>query len=410
MNLGGMMTGRGLIDDLSIRTSSTILLAVIDGVGDLPIEELDGRTPLEAAATPNLDSLACLSSLGQHVPVARGITPGSGPAHLALFGYDPLEHHIGRGVLSALGVGFDLLPGDLAARINFCTVGEDGTVTDRRAGRISTEACRELIGDLSEIEIEGVELHLMPVREHRACVVFRGEGLSDSLSDTDPGLVGRKPLPVTAGNPDAERTAEIVREFSAKASRLLEGKNPANQILLRGFALHGSWKTMEERFGLRAAVVALYPMYRGVSSLVGMDVIVPSPDDIHGEVLAVRDAISDGYTFTFMHHKPTDSAGEDGDCRAKIGAIEAFDRIIPELLLAGPDVLCVTGDHCTPCGMKLHSWHPVPLLLYGGPQRTGCSTAFSERAALAGSIGTIRAVELMTILMASAGKLAKYGA
>jgi 2,3-bisphosphoglycerate-independent phosphoglycerate mutase len=410
MNPEGMANGSRLVDDLAFRTESKILLAVIDGLGDLPIDDLDGRTPLEAAATPNLDALARLSSLGQHVPVARGITPGSGPAHLALFGYDPLEHCVGRGVLSALGVGFDLHPGDLAARINFCTVDGDGTVTDRRAGRISTETCRELVDELSGIEIDGIELHIMPVRDHRACVVFRGDGLSDSLTDTDPGLVGRKPLQAVAGNQGAERTAAFVREFSAKAARVLEEKSPANQILLRGFALYCPWQTMEDRFGLRAAAVALYPMYRGVASLVGMDVIAPSQDDLQGEAIAVRNSISDGYTFTFMHHKPADSAGEDGDCRAKIAAIEEFDTIVPALIKAGPDVLCITGDHSTPCSMKLHSWHPVPLLLYGGPQRTGCSAVFSERSALSGSTGTIRAVELMAILMASAGKLAKYGA
>jgi 2,3-bisphosphoglycerate-independent phosphoglycerate mutase len=399
-----------LIEDLAVRTESKIILAVVDGIGDLPVGGLGGRTPLEAARTPNLDALARSSSLGQHIPVAPGVTPGSGPAHLALFGYDPIRYRVGRGVLSALGIGFDLLPGDLAARINFCTVDSDGVVTDRRAGRISTAECEQLVEQLSGIEIEGTEVFVKPVKEHRACVVFRGEGLCDSLNDTDPGLTGLKPLPVRALSPCAEKAAGVAADFIGKAGQILEGGSPANQILLRGFALHSSWKTMEERFSLDPVAAALYPMYRGVASLVGMKVLGISPEDLTGETAAVRDALSGGSTFAFLHHKPADSAGEDGDHVAKIGAIEVFDEALPGLLGAGADVLCITGDHSTPCDMKLHSWHPVPFLLHGGPQRTGYNDCFSEREACSGSSGTVRAADLLPLMMASASKLAKFGA
>ena len=402
-----------LIDQLAEKSDSTILLAVLDGLGDYGIPELDGRTPLEAADTPSLDALARRSAAGAHVPIARGVTPGSGPAHLALFGYDPVRYMIGRGTLAALGIGFDLHRGDLAARINFCTVDSDGTVTDRRAGRIPTEVNREIVEELaSAIEsIDGVDVFLRTVKEHRACVVFRGEGLSDSLRETDPGITGRAPLPADPLEPAAERSAAIVREFIERSTRALAGKNPANMLLLRGFSCYSPLPSMQERFLLSPAAVALYPMYRGVASLVGMDVMEPRTSDLAGEIEACTRALSAGHDFVFLHHKPTDSAGEDGDCRRKIEAIEQFDRGLEELLDAGFDVVAVTGDHSTPCGMKLHSWHPVPLLIYGGCQRAGYCSSFGERdVLLSGSLGIIRAVDLLPLLLASAGKLRKFGA
>ncbi|MFO7949056.1 MAG: 2,3-bisphosphoglycerate-independent phosphoglycerate mutase [Candidatus Fermentibacteraceae bacterium] len=398
----------GLIESLAEETGSKILLAVMDGLGDITVPGLEGMTPLEAARTPNLDRMAAEGALGQHVPIAHGVTPGSGPAHLALFGYDPVSSCVGRGVLSALGIGFDLQQGDLAARINFCTLDDDGLVSDRRAGRISTEKCRELVGLLQDIEVEGAEVFVRPVKEHRACVVFRGQGLDDRLDDTDPGLVGRPPRDVEAGAPEAEDTASIVRSFIEKAGEILSGLQPANFLLLRGFAVHEPFPSFEERFSLRAGAAALYPMYRGVSALAGMDLLECST--LQEEVEAARKAASEGYTFVFLHHKPTDSSGEDGDAAAKVGAVEGFDEVVPDILRAGFDVICVTGDHSTPCPMKLHSWHPVPLLVHGGPQRTGFSDAFSERQAMAGALGTFPADELMGLLLGSAGKLRKFGA
>ncbi len=398
----------GLLESLAEKTDSRILLAVMDGLGDITVPELDGMTPLEAARTPNLDRMAAEGALGQHVPIAHGVTPGSGPAHLALFGYDPVASCVGRGVLAALGIGFELHGGDLAARINFCTVDEDGVVTDRRAGRISTGKCEELVGLLQGIEVDGAEVFVRPVKQHRACVVFRGDGLDDRLNDTDPGLVGRRPREVEAGAAEAEASAGMVRSFVGQARKILSDLKPANHVLLRGFALHEPFPSFEERFSLKAAAAALYPMYRGVSALAGMDILECSTLD--EEVEAARKAADDGYTFVFLHHKPTDSSGEDGDPSAKLSAVERFDAAVPDILQAGFDVICVTGDHSTPCPMRLHSWHPVPLLVHGGPQRTGFSDAFSERQAMAGALGTFPADELLGLLLGSAGKLRKFGA
>ncbi|MBD3369517.1 2,3-bisphosphoglycerate-independent phosphoglycerate mutase [Candidatus Fermentibacteria bacterium] len=398
-----------LPDSLAETTDSKILLAVLDGVGDVPSGELGGRTPLQVAESPNLDRLAREGALGQHIPIEPGISPGSGPAHLALFGYDPVESCVGRGVLAAMGIGFDLREGDLAARINFCTLADDGSVSDRRAGRISTEKCRQLVEVLSRASVPGVKTFVNPVKEHRACVVFRGDNLSDAVDDTDPGVVGRRPRPVRATAEGAERSVEVVDSFLRQALDLLEGRQPANGILMRGFSTYRPFPSMEERFRLDAAAAALYPMYRGVASLVGMD-LLEAGNSLEEEVSAAREAASSGRTFVFLHHKPTDSSGEDGDEAAKIAAVEVFDGALPDLLQAGFDVICVTGDHSTPCPMKQHSWHPVPVLIHGGPQRSGGSDAFSEREALTGALGTFYARQLMSLLLASAGKLRRFGA
>ena len=397
---------KGLTEELARTTDSRILLAVIDGVGDVSNTELGGRTPLEAAETQHLDRLASESALGLHTPVSTGITPGSGPAHLALFGYDPVTFNVGRGVLAALGMEFDLEYRDLVARINFCTIDDDGIITDRRAGRISTEKCIELVELLSVIEIRDVDIFVLPVKQHRACVVFRGEGLDDNIKDTDPGLTGEKPVNVTGSG----KSARVVREFIMEAGRILHRRHPTNFIILRGFSIYEEFPSMRERFRLTPAVAALYPMYKGVARFVGMDVFRCEPEDLDGQARAVMKALESGHDFVFLHHKPADSAGEDGNVPAKIKAIEEFDRHLPSFLKLGFDVVCVTGDHSTPCSMKLHSWHPVPVLINGGPQRVGYSKIFSEREALSGALGSFRAMDLMPLLLASAGKLAKFGA
>ncbi len=400
------MDNRGLVEKLVHRNDATILMAVIDGLGDISNTELGGKTPLEAALTPEMNRLASEGVLGVHIPVARGITPGSGPAHLGLFGYDPVTYQVGRGILAALGTGFNLRHGDLAARINFCTLDGKGIVTDRRAGRISTDKCIELVQLLNDIRIEGVETFVIPVKQHRACVVFRGEGLSDDIKDTDPGQVGQKTVPVSG----FDKSHRVVREFQQKAGDILKDLRPANFILMRGFALHTEFPSLKERFGLTAAAVALYPMYRGVAGLVGMNVMEFQPENITGQIEAVRKALEDGHDFVFLHHKPADSAGEDGNVRAKIKAIEEFDLALPSFLSSGFDVVCITGDHSTPCPMKLHSWHSVPVLIHGGPQRSGYSSEFSEKQSLHGAMGSFMSTDIMPILLASAGKLAKFGA
>lgn len=403
-----MSKGRGLLESLVERGGGggRILLAVMDGLGD--VSEPGRSTPLGEAAKPNLDRLASDGALGQHIPVAQGITPGSGPAHLALFGYDPVEFFVGRGILSALGIGFEIQPGDLAARANFCTLDASGAVSDRRAGRIATERNASLCARLDGMEIEDVKVFVRPEKEHRACVVFRGPDLSGDVAETDPGRTGLppvRPVPLAAG---AGKASRIIEEFLGRAGGILASETPANGMLLRGYAGYRPYPTMEERFGVRASAVALYPMYRGVASLVGMDVMPCATRE--DQIRAAGEAVAAGSDFVFLHHKPTDSAGEDGSFESKKAAVESFDAMLPGLLGAGFDVVCVTGDHSTPCPMKQHSWHPVPVLVRGGPQRCGWSSTFDEREAARGALGTIRAVDLMAILLASAGRLAKYGA
>lgn len=399
-----------LAESLALPRGGRILLAVLDGLGDVSVPELEGRTPMEAADIPNLDALARDSALGQHVPVAQGITPGSGPAHMALFGYDPVDNLIGRGVLEVLGIGFPLEMGDLAARINFCTLDADGVITDRRAGRIATSESAALAEKLDSIAIPGVQVMVRPVKEHRACVVFRAEGFVDGLSDTDPGTVGQKPLPVGSSSPECARTAEVVGEFVRQAQELLKDQPLANGILLRGIALNRKFRSFGDRFRLNPAAVALYPMYKGLASLLGMTLFESSPGDLSGQITAVHSALSHGHDFVFLHHKYTDSAGEDGDWKRKISAMEDFDNALPAFLRAGFDVVAITGDHSTPCPMKQHSWHPVPLLLHGGHQRVGWNEGFSERQAVSGALGTINSLDLMPLLLASAGRLEKFGA
>lgn len=399
-----------LAESLALPRGGRILLAVLDGLGDVSVPELAGKTPLEAADTPNLDALARSGALGQLLPVARGITPGSGPAHMALFGYDPVDNLIGRGVLEVLGIGFPLEMGDLAARINFCTLDGEGVITDRRAGRIATGESTVLAGLLDTITIPGVQVIVRPVKEHRACVVFRGEGFRDGLPDTDPGAVGLKPLTVAPPSPECARTAEVVGEFVRQAQGLLRDQPRANGVLLRGIALNRAYRGFGEKFLLSPAAVALYPMYRGLASLLGMKLVESTPADLTGQIAAVRSSVALGHDFVFLHHKHTDSAGEDGDWMRKIRALEDFDKALPGFLGAGFDVVAVTGDHSTPCPMKQHSWHPVPLLLNGGHQRVGWSEGFSERQAASGALGTMDSLDLMPLLLASAGRLEKFGA
>ncbi len=397
---------KGLVEGLVERSGGKILLAVLDGLGDIPGPL--GVTPLEAAVCPNLDGLTREGALGQHIPISHGVTPGSGPAHLALFGYDPVEFFVGRGILSALGIGFPIQPGDVAARANFCTLDPDGAVSDRRAGRIPTAECARLAALLDGMEIDDARVFVRPEKEHRACVVIRGEGLSDEIGETDPGRTGLPPAVPRALSAGAVRSSLILGEFLRRAHEILAPFPPANGILLRGYSGHRPFPSMSERFGVSAAAAALYPMYRGVASLVGMELL--ECDSPEGQIRAAASAVRNGSDFVFLHHKPTDSAGEDGDFEAKRTAVESFDSMVPGLLECGFDVICVTGDHSTPCAMKLHSWHPVPLLIRGGPQRFGWSSAFSEREASRGALGTFDAVNLMTILLASAGRLSKYGA
>lgn len=397
-----------IIRDLVERAETKIVLLVLDGLGGLPAEK-GGATELEAADTPILDRLATDGICGLHQPVAPGITPGSGPSHLALFGYDPLKYQVGRGVLSALGIDFDLGPNDVAARGNFCTLDDQGRVADRRAGRIPTEKNKELCERLREIELPGVEVFVETVKEYRLLLVLRGEGLSGDLADTDPQEIGERPLDPEPLSTGAKRTAGLVREFVEQARDVLADHHPANMILLRGFSKLPDWPSFEQVFGLRAAAIAAYPMYRGVAKLVGMEVLETGVD-VEEEMDVLEQHWQD-YDFFFLHVKPIDSAGEDGDFDRKVSLIEEVDAVMPRLLKLQPDVLVVTGDHSTPSLLKYHSWHPVPVLLWSKHCRADSVNRFGERACMGGGLGSrLPAVDLMPLALANALRLEKFGA
>jgi 2,3-bisphosphoglycerate-independent phosphoglycerate mutase len=402
------MANFDLMRTLAQPSDRRIVLLVMDGLGGLP-RQSDSKTELEAAHTPNLDRLARQGITGLSSPIGYGITPGSGPAHLALFGYDPLHYEIGRGVLEALGIGFDLQPHDVAARGNFCTVDQNGVITDRRAGRIPTEKCVELCALLDQIEIEEAETFVRPVKEYRFALVLRGLGLSPQLPDTDPQQVGLRPLPATAKVPEAQRTAELVNYWITQAKTLLADQHPANMVTLRGFAQDPALPKFQDVYKLTPTAVAVYPMYRGVARLVGMDVI-PVEHPVSNEFQTVADNW-ERYDFFFVHVKYTDSRGEDGDFEAKKAVIEEVDAALPILLDLQPDVLVVTGDHSTPSQLKSHSWHPVPTLFWApGTVRPDAATAFGETECSRGGLGIFPATELLPLALAYAQRLAKYGA
>jgi len=401
------MTNLELIKSISNPSPSKIVLVVIDGLGGLPSPET-GKTELETANTPNLDRLASWGICGLTDPVSPGITPGSAPGHLALFGYDPVTFTIGRGVLEAIGIDFDLQPGDVAARANFCTVDETGLIADRRAGRISTEKCTELCQLLDGLVIDETRIIVCPVREHRFVIVFRGEGLNAEVSDSDPQQVGVAPKPITALNAEADRSAAIANQFVARAKTTLAERYPANMILLRGFSRLPQWPTMGEIYKLKAAAIASYPMYRGLAKLVGME-IMDTGTSIEDELATLKKNYTN-YDFFFLHIKGTDAAGEDGDFDRKVRIIEQIDTALSELISIEPDVIVVTGDHSTPALLKGHSWHPVPILLYSKWCRPDRVSEFSESACLSGGLGRLPATKVMPLAMANALKLTKFGA
>jgi 2,3-bisphosphoglycerate-independent phosphoglycerate mutase len=385
-----------------------IVLVVLDGVGGLPHPET-GRTELQTARTPNLDELAASSSLGSLVPVAPGITPGSGPGHLALFGYDPIRYTIGRGALSALGVGFDLKPGDLAVRLNLATLDGEGNVVDRRAGRPPDDVARRAVDRLREgLEAPGgTEIFVEHEKGHRAVLVLRGPELDGRLRDTDPQDVGRPPFPPEPLVPEARATSEVVSGLLERARELLAGGEPVNGILARGFARYEGFPTLKERFGLEGVVVACYPMYRGVARLVGMSVAGEPESQEEAVELLVR--VYGSYDFHFLHYKDPDARGEDGDFDAKVAAIEAADAWMEQVAALEPDVLIVTGDHSTPAGLAMHSWHPVPVLLRSRWARP-TALSFDEGAVAGGDLGRIEGRHLMSLALAHAGRLEKFGA
>ena len=395
------------LKDLLHHNEKKIVLLVIDGLGGLPVEK-GGKTELETARTPNLDAVARESECGLHMPVGFGITPGSAPGHLALFGYQPTDYPVGRGVVAAMGIAFPMRTGDVAARLNFATRDGDGRIIDRRAGRIPTEACSSLCDLLSAVRIPGVEVFVRPVKDYRAVAIFRGEGLSDDVGDTDPQAIG---VPAYDPQPTSEKgvkTAQVAKEFIRQSLVLLRDQNPANTILMRGFAELPHIPSMTERFGLRPVALAIYPDYKGVSRLVGMEAI-EGLKDLNDQTDALKQCWNQ-YDFFFVHHKYADSRGEDGDFPAKVAEIEKMDAFVPRITGHRPDVLIVTGDHSTPAVMKSHSYHPIPFLIYGSNTRPDDVTQFGERPCAKGMWGIIPGAMLIQLALAYADKLTKYGA
>ncbi|WP_119072578.1 2,3-bisphosphoglycerate-independent phosphoglycerate mutase [Aggregatilinea lenta] len=404
------MANFDLMRRLALNTGGKILLLVMDGLGGLPREQ-GGPTELEAAHTPNLDRLAREGSTGLSIPVARGIAPGSGPAHLAMFGYDPLVYDIGRGVLESVGIGLDVNPGDVAIRGNFCTVDENGIITDRRAGRISTEEGAKRVEILRDIKIPGVDIDIEIAKEYRFAMVWRGAGLNGHIADTDPQQTGVAPLPAKALSPEAEHTAEIANRWLAEARERLRGHEPANMATLRGFAMDPALPKYSDVYKLKAACVAVYPMYKGVSKLVGMDIIPSTAHDTTEDEFNHAAEIWNDYDFVFCHVKYTDSRGEDGNFDAKVKVIEGVDQALPILTGMNPDVMIVTGDHSTPATYKAHSWHPVPTLLWApATHMTDRAECYGERDCMTGALGQFPATDLMPLALAHAKRLTKYGA
>jgi 2,3-bisphosphoglycerate-independent phosphoglycerate mutase len=405
------MSKDSLYSSLTLPCEKKLALLVLDGVGDIAAKSTNWRTPLEAARTPNLDSLAKESALGRMIPVAHGITPGSGPGHLGLFGYDPLEVEVGRGVIEALGLDIELKAGDVAARANFCTLDSKGIVTDRRAGRIPTEVNVNLCDKLRTIKkIGGADVIIKPGKAHRFVVVFRATGLMGPLTDSDPHHEG---APIQAVKPlgkstAQKRAAKIVNDFYKQALPLIQHEHPANGFLLRGIAHQPRIADFRERYGLRAAAIATYPMYRGLAQLVGMTKI-PCGETVESEFQAAAKQWAN-YDFFFIHIKATDMAGEDGNFDAKVAAIEMVDKTLPQLLAQKPDVLAITGDHSTPVPMRGHSWHPQPVMLWSEVCGADGHARFTEKNANNGSLGIFEAKHLMRLMQANARMFDKFGA
>ncbi|MDH5186198.1 MAG: 2,3-bisphosphoglycerate-independent phosphoglycerate mutase [candidate division WOR-3 bacterium] len=383
-----------------------ILLVVIDGLGGSP---QNGKTELETAKTQNLNNLAKKSSLGLSMPIGPGITPGSAPAHLALFGYDPIETQIGRGLLEVLGVGLDVTPKDLCVRANFATIDKNGYITDRRAGRISTEENKRICANLIKAikQIEDVEVIIRSGKEHRFAIMFRSEGLGAELTDSDPLHEGKKPIEISALSPRSSKSAKIINIFLNWAKNVVYEEPKANYILLRGFAKYPEIESMATRYKIKPACVATYPMYKGIAKLVGMEVL-PTGDTWDDEIETVHEHKSD-FDFFYLHFKEVDKMGEDGNFEGKVKLLEELDKKIPKILNLNFDVLCITGDHSTPAVLKSHSWHPNPLLIYSAFCRASGIKEFSETACAKGGLGVFPATAVMTLLLAHALKLKKFG-
>ena len=395
------------LSDVVRSTPSQIVMVVVDGLGGMPHPDY-GKSELEFADIPILDTLGSTSSVGATIPVAPGITPGSGPGHMALFGYNPVKYLLGRGILEGMGIGADIAQGDIAARGNFCVLDTEGSIVDRRAGRLDTETCKALCSKLNEIQLDGVDFDVYPVMDYRFVLVLKGENLSPNISETDPQVEGVIPLLSQPFNSEAQVTANFIKEFVLKATELLgSADSSANGILLRGFSSLPTLPDFGNQYALNPAAIAAYPMYRGLAGLIGMD-ILESGQTFESEIDVLEDNFHQGYDFFFLHYKPADSAGEDGDFLAKVSQLENFNRDIQRVIDLNPDVLVICGDHSTPSFTASHSWHPVPFMI-NSQYSEGTSAVFTEKACRTGAIGTIQAEQLMFQVLAHASKLKKFG-
>lgn len=395
-----------ILNSLLTTNDKKILLVIIDGLGGLP---KNGKTELESARLRYLTELSEQSSLGLTIPVDYGITPGSGPAHLALFGYDPIKYQIGRGVLEAVGVGLEIGADDLCVRANFTTI-QNGIITDRRAGRITTELNQKICELLSNKikKIEDVEIIIRPGKEHRFVVVFRGKDLSVELTESDPQKDNKPPVKITALKPEASKSERIVNIFINQVTEILKAEPKANYILLRGFAKHPNLEPMSSRYKLNPAAIATYPMYKGITRLVGMQVL-ECGETWESEIKTLAQSIKN-FDFFYLHFKEVDMKGEDGDFDGKVFLIEKFDALLPQILNIKFDVLAITSDHSTPAILKGHSWHPNPFLLYSVNGRADGIKTFTEASCAHGGLGIFPQIKVMPLLLASSLKLKKYGA
>lgn len=397
------------IDSLVMKNDTKIVFLIMDGLGGLPIAG-GNQTELESAKTPNLDALAKNSICGLLDPVGYGVTPGSGPAHFALFGYDPIKNNIGRGILEAAGIDFPMTDRDLLIRINFATIDSAGIIIDRRAGRIDNATNQRICRKLQENirKISNTEIIFEAVKEHRALLALRGDGLREEIMETDPQKTGLPPAHPKALSPEAEQTSALLQELIQKTKQVLSDEAKANMMLLRGYSRYKRYPSLAERFGLNALAIASYPMYRGIARLLGMEVC-PQPSSLKEEFIALRDQY-DQYDFFFLHVKPTDSRGEDGNFDAKVAVIEEVDTLLPLITELEPDVIVVTGDHSTPAGLASHSWHPLPVLLSSPTCRPDRVNRFGERDCIGGGLGRMPMVHLMGLALAHARRLEKFGA
>ena len=398
-----------LIDTLVVKNETKIVFLILDGLGGLPMGG-KGQTELEAARTPHLDALAKDSICGLLDPIGYGITPGSGPAHFALFGYDPIKNNVGRGLLSAAGIDLPMTARDLFMRVNFATIDYQGRVTDRRAGRIDNETNRRLCQKLQEqIRLQsGIDVFFETEKEHRALFVLRGDELHEEIEETDPQKTGVPPLPPRPLIREAENTAAAIAELVEKAKEALADEKKANMVLLRGYARYRRFPSISERYSLNPLAIANYPMYRGIARLLGMTVNTGAVT-IEDEFAALCQ-IYNKFDFFFVHIKDTDSRGEDGNFAEKVRIIEKVDSLIPRITELHPDVLVVTGDHSTPAALASHSWHPLPVLLLADTCRPDRVERFGERDCIHGGLGRMPMVYLMGVALAHAKRLTKFGA